>query len=134
MTSQRVDVQYWDGSAYRTVASMLYPGSDVTVSSVSFAAVTTDRLRFFQPANQGHPAYSAVMWLTEIDYGFSSAPPPPPPDTTPPTVSISAPANGVIRLAVGPLDSLRGFPFDAPAISVRGVMERARPARERPQR
>ena len=72
MTSQRVDVQYWNGSSYATVATLSYPGSDVPSSSVSFPSITTTQLRFLQPANQGNPTYTTVLWVTEFDYGFSN--------------------------------------------------------------
>ena len=35
MTSQRVDIQYWDGSAYQTAASLTRAG-DTAFSSASF--------------------------------------------------------------------------------------------------
>src|SRR5437879_524749 len=82
MTSQDVDVQYWDGTAYQTAASLLYSGADVANSSVTFPSVTTTALRFYQPANMGPPAYPAIQWLTEIDYRESA----PAADTTPPSV------------------------------------------------
>src|SRR2546425_113810 len=71
MTSQDVDVQYWDGTAYQTAASLLYSGGDVANSSVTFPSVPTTALRFYQPANMGPPAYPAILWLTEIEYGES---------------------------------------------------------------
>jgi len=70
MTSQRVDVQYWNGSDYQTTTSILRPGTDVANSSASFPAVTTSSLRFYQPANMGPLTYSTVLWITELDYGF----------------------------------------------------------------
>jgi hypothetical protein len=68
MTSQSVKVQYWNGTSYVDVATLMYPGSDVPSSKASFPAVTTAQLRFYQPANQGNPSYSTVFWVTEIDY------------------------------------------------------------------
>ena len=72
MTSQQVQVQYWNGSSYVTVATMTYPGSDVPSSTVSFSAVTTSQLRFYQPANQGNPTYPTVFWISEVDYGYQT--------------------------------------------------------------
>lgn len=73
MTSQRVDVQYWDGNSYQTAASLLNPlGLHISNSSVSFPQFTTTSLRFFQPANMGDTNYSTVIWLTEVDYGNSN--------------------------------------------------------------
>jgi hypothetical protein len=68
MTSNKVDVQYWNGSAYQTVAMMNYAG-DVPSTTVNFPAVSTSRIRFYQGANQGNPTYPGVIWLTEVDYG-----------------------------------------------------------------
>jgi hypothetical protein len=72
MTAKQLNVQYWEGSAYKTAASLAYPGSDVPSSSVVFPAVTTSRIRFFMPAGQGNPAYPSILWLTEVDYGFGN--------------------------------------------------------------
>ena len=74
MTSQRVDVQYWNGSSYVTAATMTYPGSDVPSTTLSFPSVTTSQIRFYQPANQGNPTYSTVFWITEVDYSYKSPP------------------------------------------------------------
>src|SRR5919107_1231974 len=68
MTSQRVDVQYWNGSSYVTAATITYPGSDIPSSTVSFPEITTSRIRFYQAANQGNPTYPGVLWVTEVDY------------------------------------------------------------------
>src|SRR5438309_677963 len=68
MTSQHVDVEYWDGTAYQTAASLIYSGADVANSSVTFPSVTTTTLRFYQPANMGPSAYPAILWLTEIEH------------------------------------------------------------------
>ncbi len=67
MTSQRVDVQSWNGTAWITLGSTTYSG-DVASSSVTFPAVTTSRIRFFQPANMGNPTYTGIFWVTEVDY------------------------------------------------------------------
>lgn len=77
MTAQTVHVQYWDGSAYQTGATMTYPGADVPSSVVQFPAVTTTRLRFLQPVNQGNPTYPGVFWVTEINHGVLAPPSPP---------------------------------------------------------
>ncbi len=72
MTSQKVDIQYWSGSGYQTVANISYPGSDVVNYSATFPPVSTTSLRFYQPVSMGNPAYPVVMWLTEIDYGYQA--------------------------------------------------------------
>src|SRR5207245_6156819 len=53
MTSQRVDVQYWDGTAYQTAASLLCAGAYVASSAVPFPPLTTTALRLYQPAHMG---------------------------------------------------------------------------------
>jgi hypothetical protein len=75
MTSQRVDVQYWNGSAFQTAASLLYPGTDEASSTARFSPITTTALRFYQPAGMGHPVYPNVMWVTEADYGLDQTAP-----------------------------------------------------------
>ena len=72
MTSQKVYVQYWDGSSYQTVATLNYPGSNVLSSSVSFPTVNTTQLRFYQPASQGNSSYPEVFWITELDYAVQA--------------------------------------------------------------
>jgi hypothetical protein len=76
MTAKKVDVQYWNGSSYQTVASLTYPGSDVPSSAVSFPTVITSRLRFVMPAGQGNPNYPEIFWVTEAKYGLASSQPP----------------------------------------------------------
>ena len=73
MTSQEMQVQYWNGSSFVTAATMTWPGKDVPSTTVTFPTVTTSKLRFYQPPNQGHPNYPEIIWLTEIDFGGSVA-------------------------------------------------------------
>src|SRR5437879_1128546 len=116
MTSQHVDVQYWDGTAYQTAASLLYSSGDVANSSVTFPSVTTTALRFYQPANMGPPSYPAILWLTEIDYGESA----PAADATPPSVTgvmVSPAAAGVM---VGQTLQLTATPLDANGLPLAG--------------
>lgn len=70
MTSQEVDVQYWNGNNYITVASMIPTVFNVSNSSTSFTPVNTNSIRFWQPANMGAPTYATIIWLTEIDYSL----------------------------------------------------------------
>ena len=70
MTAQSVNIQYWNGSSYQTISSLVYPGSDVSSSSASFPTITTSQLRFLMPAGQGNPRYPSVFWITELDYGL----------------------------------------------------------------
>jgi hypothetical protein len=78
MASNKVDVQYWNGSAYQTVATMNYAG-DVPSTTVNFPAVSTSRIRFYQGANQGNPIYPGLIWLTEVDYDTQTPTLPSPP-------------------------------------------------------
>jgi F5/8 type C domain len=71
MTSNRIEVQYWNGTSYQTAGTMAYTG-DVPSTTINFTPVTTQRIRFLQPANQGNPSYPTVFWITEADYGTSS--------------------------------------------------------------
>jgi len=68
MSSQEVQVQYWDGSQYLIAATITNGEEPQSSSSVTFPEVTTNSLRFYQPANMGHVTYTTVIWLTEIDY------------------------------------------------------------------
>jgi hypothetical protein len=77
MTAKQLNVQYWDGSTYKTIATTSYSGSDVPSSSVVFPAVTTSRMRFFMPAGQGNPGYPDILWLTEVEYGLGNVVTPP---------------------------------------------------------
>lgn len=70
MTARSVNIQYWDGTSYQTVSSVVYPGSDIASSSAYFSTVTTSQLRFLMPAGQGNPVYPSVFWVTEVDYGL----------------------------------------------------------------
>jgi hypothetical protein len=68
MSSQELQVQYWDGSKYVTVSTITNSGS-MAESTASFQKVSTTRLRLYQPASKGSAVYPAVLWLTEVDYG-----------------------------------------------------------------
>jgi hypothetical protein len=67
MSSQEVRVQYWDGTGYSDAATIINT-EEVQSSFTTFPEITTTSLRLYQPANMGHPDYTRVMWLTEIDY------------------------------------------------------------------
>jgi hypothetical protein len=71
MTSQQMDVQYWDGSQYNNLTTMIYSGN-VSSTTVTFPLITTQRLRFWQPAGQGPPSYPGILWITEADYSSGS--------------------------------------------------------------
>jgi len=68
MTSQHVDVEYWDGSNYQTAATISHGQEYLESSTVTFTPVSTSRLRLWQPANMGSFDYDSIIWLTEVDY------------------------------------------------------------------
>ena len=72
MSSQEVQVQYWDGSQYLTAATISNTG-EVESSSITFSTISTTSLRFWQPANMGYSTYPTVIWLTEIDYSLETS-------------------------------------------------------------
>ena len=72
MSSQEVQVQYWDGSQYLTAATISNTG-EVESSSITFPTISTTSLYFFQPTNIGPATYSTVIWLTEIDYSLETS-------------------------------------------------------------
>jgi subtilisin family serine protease len=79
------DVQYWDGSAWVTVPGGNITGNNLVWRTVTFPAVTTDRIRVM--VNASRSGYSRI---TEIEaYGAAT-------DgvNVPPTVTLTAPANG----------------------------------------
>lgn len=70
MTSQQVQIQYWDGNAYQTIIT-LNPADNISSSPASFTQTTASRYRFLQPAGMGSAYYSipgALMWISEIEY------------------------------------------------------------------
>lgn len=68
MSSQELQVQYWDGSKFVTLATISNTGS-VQKSTASFTKASTTQLRLYQPAGKGAAVYPEVMWVSEIDYG-----------------------------------------------------------------
>ena len=68
MSSQELQVQYWDGSKYVTAATITNSDS-VAKSTASFSKISTARLRLYQPAGKGAAVYPSVIWIAEVDYG-----------------------------------------------------------------
>lgn len=69
MTSQRVEVQAWDGSRYETVGFLTHFSPETKERSTdTFDPVVTTKLRFYQRPSEGPDSYDSVMWLTEVDY------------------------------------------------------------------
>jgi len=66
VASRRVELQTpADGDEWRTV-STIEPGSDYDRTAFEFAPVTTNRVRIFQPAQQGPRGRPFVMWVREV--------------------------------------------------------------------
>jgi len=72
MSSQEVQVQYWDGSNYVTASTITNSG-ETQSSTATFSQVTTIGLRFYQPSSMGPVGYSNILWLTEIDYSVGGS-------------------------------------------------------------
>jgi hypothetical protein len=83
MTSQSVQVQYWNGSSYQTLATMTRTG-DVPSTTVIFPTTSISKLRFYQPSNQGNPLRPGLFWVTEVDYSQAATPSPSPTPTPTP--------------------------------------------------
>ena len=86
MTSAQVQAQRWDGSAWQTVATMTRT-SNVASTIVAFTPLAATRYRLYQSANQGNPAYTSVLWITEIDY-----------ETTPTRRTGDLDGNGIVNI------------------------------------
>src|SRR5262249_14108746 len=96
MTAQSINIQYWNDSSYQTIPSLVYPGSDVSSSSASFATVTTSQLRFLMPAGLGNPSYPNVFWVTELDYGLDIVAP----TVAAPTINVDSTFSGYSTLPI----------------------------------
>jgi serine/threonine protein kinase len=72
MPSRRVELQTLNESGEWHSLSVMEPGNDRDRMAFEFAPVKTDRVRIFQPAQQGPPNRPFVMWVREIKvYGIS---------------------------------------------------------------
>jgi hypothetical protein len=81
MCSQQYIIQYWDAGAGAFVnATVVNNSSADSVTLTDFPPVTTNRIRYWQPANMGPATYRRILWLTEFQlYGNLSGQ-----DTIPP--------------------------------------------------
>ncbi|HLL76206.1 MAG TPA: discoidin domain-containing protein, partial [Pyrinomonadaceae bacterium] len=71
--SRRVELQTHDGGGWRTV-SAVEPGENFDRTSFDFAPFVASRLRVLQPAQQGPPNRSFIMWVREVKaYGAQDA-------------------------------------------------------------
>jgi hypothetical protein len=70
MTAKDVEVQYDNGSTYVTVSHILWNGGAPApdVSSVTFAPVTTRKIRLLMSAGNGNPDEQNLLRLTEVNY------------------------------------------------------------------
>ncbi len=66
MTSQQIQLQYWNGSSFVTAATMTNSTAQEK-STLNFTSVTASRFRLYQPTNMGYSGYARVIWLTEIE-------------------------------------------------------------------
>jgi hypothetical protein len=95
------DVQYWNGNAWATVPGGSIAGNTLVWRSISFPAVTTQKIRVLV-----HGALATWSRITEIEaYTDGAASPPPPPA---PTVNVAAAATGAVARASSTYSS--GYP------------------------
>ncbi|HJR05937.1 MAG TPA: serine/threonine-protein kinase [Pyrinomonadaceae bacterium] len=66
VASRRVELQTPDASGAWQTISTIEPGSDYDRTAFEFAPVTTERVRIFQPAQQGPRGRPFVMWVREV--------------------------------------------------------------------
>jgi len=82
MTSQEIHLQYWDidSSDYIDAEIIISSPVDSLISIEFTPQITTDTIRYFQPANMGPINYSVILWVAELEiYGLvlNSIPPTP---------------------------------------------------------
>ncbi len=75
-TSEQYRIQGWNGSAYIDLVTVNNPPTaDSTKTTIT--PYSTSRIRIYQPAGQGPSDYTAIMWISELQFRG-------PLDTTPP--------------------------------------------------
>ena len=74
-TSRQYAIQGWNGSSFIDLATVNNT-SALDSTQTTFANYSTQRIRIYQPANQGPADYSSILWLTEVSFWSQ--------DTTPP--------------------------------------------------
>jgi hypothetical protein len=65
-TSRAYEIQTWDGQRWVTQGTYTHD-RDEQCSRHEFAPVVTSRVRFWQPANSGHPQSTGEVWLSEFE-------------------------------------------------------------------
>jgi hypothetical protein len=72
--SRHVELQVADGDGRWRTVSTVPPGGNFDQTSFDFAPLEASRLRVFQPAQQGPPNRSFIMWVREVKiYGAKDA-------------------------------------------------------------
>jgi len=66
VASRRVELQTPDASGAWQTISTIEPGSDYDRTAFEFAPIRTERVRIFQPAQQGPRGRPFVMWVREV--------------------------------------------------------------------
>ena len=83
MCSRQYYIQYWDTAtnSYRNAAIVNNSSVD-SISVTDFTPVTTNKIRYWQPANMGPANYPSILWVTEMEiYGRDIG------DVTPPAIT-----------------------------------------------
>jgi phosphodiesterase/alkaline phosphatase D-like protein len=82
MCSQQYIIQHWDANSgsYVNTATVNNSSPD-SITITDFTPVTTNRIRYWQPANMGPVTYRRITWLTELElYGTNAGQDTIPPD------------------------------------------------------
>lgn len=66
LPARRVELQAADGGGEWHTISTVEPGANYDRTSFEFAPITITRLRLLQPAQQGPPNRSFIMWVREV--------------------------------------------------------------------
>lgn len=66
--SSHIVLQYWDGVNWVTITELRLPAEDRNLRSteVTFAPVTTDKIRVLQPSGGGPVYRPNIMWVAEV--------------------------------------------------------------------
>ncbi|OGC91155.1 MAG: hypothetical protein A2W25_10220 [candidate division Zixibacteria bacterium RBG_16_53_22] len=82
MCSQQYIIQHWDANSGSYVNTAVVNNSSAdSITMTDFTPVTTNRIRYWQPANMGPVTYRRITWLTELElYGTNAGQDTIPPD------------------------------------------------------
>jgi hypothetical protein len=98
------EVQYWNGTAWQTIAGASVAGNNKVWRRFTFAPLTTDRIRILT-----HASPDGYSRLTEVEAWTGSAPPAPPP--VPTRTNLAAASNGATATASSEYSA--GYPASA---------------------